>query len=453
MEKIEKLLLRSSPSEDTTPEIGAALGHALAIDNKKVVVGTDMMRSSPMMRNALISGLISSGADVIDIGTVSFPVAAYAARMGNCCVYISEFRQPDLVSGFILLTSDGGVYNKEQIRHLEQLCRTNMPLADRNSLGSVKEYYHATEDYNTKLLGLLGPSTGGTIVLNCNCGLATDSAPQILNRIGTDTISLNAQKDDKFASHSLSTKEADIRHMKDLVASDPGSIGISINRIGNMLRVFDESGTPLDDEDVLKILIVFLRPAKVVLPMDVSGSVVSLFEGKYEADVNTNYPKPEQDSMKLILTHPDAGSIHKAMIDNNADLAFFDGGFIFSNICLGFDAIHACLALAQFSGNNNVADVRQSLPKYHSEDKSYSFTCTPEDFTRSLKANLPDIDPKKVYEEGCWRVEMDGGDFFLDFDPESERTVKVHAESYDKLYLISMIEVIDGLIEQCENGQ
>jgi phosphoglucosamine mutase len=76
MEQSDKLLLRSSPSKDTTPEMGIRLGHALAMDYKKVVIGMDLMRSSPMMKNALISGLISSGVDVIDVGKVSEPVMA-----------------------------------------------------------------------------------------------------------------------------------------------------------------------------------------------------------------------------------------------------------------------------------------------------------------------------------------------------------------------------------------
>ena len=76
MEHNDGLLLRSSPSEDTTPEMGLLLGHALSVRYHKVVVGMDLMQSSSMMMNAVIAGLVSSGADVIDIGVVSGPVAA-----------------------------------------------------------------------------------------------------------------------------------------------------------------------------------------------------------------------------------------------------------------------------------------------------------------------------------------------------------------------------------------
>ena len=61
MAQADRILLRSSPSIDTSPEMGLLLGHALAMDHSRVVVGRDLMRSSSMMKEALVSGLMSSG--------------------------------------------------------------------------------------------------------------------------------------------------------------------------------------------------------------------------------------------------------------------------------------------------------------------------------------------------------------------------------------------------------
>ena len=40
MAQADRILLRSSPAENTSPEMGILLGHALAMDNRKVVAGT-----------------------------------------------------------------------------------------------------------------------------------------------------------------------------------------------------------------------------------------------------------------------------------------------------------------------------------------------------------------------------------------------------------------------------
>jgi phosphomannomutase len=283
--------------------------------------------------------------------------------------------------------------------------------------------------------------------------MATDSAPQIMNSIGTDTISINAQKDRNFLSNSLSIKETDIRHMKALVEANAGSIGISLNRIGTLLRVFDESGDPLTDEQVLAVLMLYLKPKRIVVPMDMTGFIADLFNGKVKVKVSTPHPDPDPGEMEFVMVHPDVGSLHKAIKEHDADLGYYAGGFVFNSISLSSDAILASVILSQFAGNNSLKSVVASFPEYYSERKSYKFSCTQEEFKRMIDEYLPDINPTKIIADGAWRAEMDGGNFYIAFNKDSDDTVDVIAESNDKLYLISLIEVIDGLIERCEPGQ
>ena len=453
MEQSEKLLLRSSSSEDTTPEMGIKIGHALAADCKTVIVGMDLMQSSPMMKNALIAGLVSSGADVIDIGIVSEPVAAFVANMGDCCVYVTEFRQPELISGYLLINKDGGFFNREEIRRLEDLSHEDRALPNYKSIGSVKYYYNATRDYNDALMSRLQSVTGGSMILNCNCGTATDSAPQILNAIGTDIISINAQKDRNYFTNSLSVKEADIRHMKALVEANPGSIGISVNRIGTLLRVFDENGNPLTDEQVLGLLILYLKPEKVVVPMNVSWLISDLFKGKIKIDVDTPHPTPDAEKMKFLVSVPISGDVHKLQAENKALLGYYDGGFVFNDMSYTPDAMHAAVVLAQFSSSNSASEIISQFPEYHSEQKTYKITCNQADFSRMMDQYVTEVSPMVEHDKGCWRVDMPDGGFFVTLDTDTADTVNVTAESNDKLYLMSLIEIIDELMEKCVSGQ
>ena len=453
MEQSEKLLLRSSSSEDTTPEMGIRIGHALAVNHKTVVVGMDLMKSSPMMKNALISGLISSGTDVIDLGYVSEPVAAYMAKMGDCCVYVTEFRQHDLMSGYLLIDRDGSFFNREEIRNLQAVSEEKHDLPNYKSIGTVKHYYNAIREYNEALMASVQGANGGTVVLNCNCGTATDSAPQILNAIGTDIISINAQKDRNFFSNSLSTKEADVKHMKALVEANQGSIGISINRIGTLMRVFDENGNPLTDEQVLALLVLYLRPERLVVPMNLSWLISDLFKGKIKIDVDTPHPVPDAEKMKFIVCVPNSGDVHKAQAQNQAELGYYDGGFVFSNISYTPDALHASIILSQFSSTNSMSDIISQFPEYHSENKTYKITCSQADFSRMMDQYVTEVSPLVAHDKGCWRIDMPDGGFFVSLDSELEDTVNVTAESNDKLYLISLIEIIDELMEKCVSGQ
>jgi len=453
MEQNDRLLLRSSPSEDTTPEMGILLGHALASKFKKVVVGMDLMKSSPMMMGAVMAGLVSSGVDVVDIGFVSAPVACYAARKGDCCVYVTEFRQRDLVSGYLLIGSDGSYMDNDTIRQLDRVITEGYTLPEYKSIGSVKKYYNATMDYNNRLLSLLKDTGGGSVILDCNCGTATDSAPQILNSIGTDIISINAQKDRNFMSNSLSTKEADIKQMRALVEANTGSIGISLNRVGSLMRVFDENGNPVSDEHVLALLILYLKPSRIVVPMNMSGFIEDVFRGKTGLHVNTPREDADAEKMKIVYVRPNASSVHKAMMVNEADIGYYDGGFVFRDVSLGADAIYASVLLSQFSGSNSMRDKLGEFQEYYTENKDYKIACTHDDFIRMMNQNSGDVSPTTFYDSGWWRINMPGGSFSVSFEDETSDIVKVTAESNDKLYLISMIEVIDGLMETCSAGQ
>ncbi|MBQ8373589.1 MAG: hypothetical protein IJX35_04670, partial [Candidatus Methanomethylophilaceae archaeon] len=277
-----RILLRSSPSEDTTPEMGLLLGHALAMDHKRVVISRDLMKSSTMMKEALVAGLTSSGANVIDLGCTSAPVTAMMAKHGDCAVYITEYQEYNLVSGYILMNSDGSLFGKDQIRHLDMVFTDRPPLPDYRHLGGVRTFNFATEEYNRKLLSVLKAPAGSSIILDCNCGMSSDSAPQVLNAMGADVVSLNAQKDRNFTSRSMNITDSELKEVRQFVETDPGAIAVILDRIGSKATVVDEKGHVIEDEKVLALLVMFLRPRCVVVPANITSLVEDAFWGRID---------------------------------------------------------------------------------------------------------------------------------------------------------------------------
>ncbi|MBR2093561.1 MAG: hypothetical protein IJ904_05940 [Candidatus Methanomethylophilaceae archaeon] len=62
------LPLRYAPGGTMTPESGIELGRAIASGHRCVAVVSDRMKSSRMMKETLISGILSQGTDVMDAG-------------------------------------------------------------------------------------------------------------------------------------------------------------------------------------------------------------------------------------------------------------------------------------------------------------------------------------------------------------------------------------------------
>ena len=453
MVQADRLLLRSSPSEDTTPEMGILLGHALAMDHRRVVIAQDLMKSSTMMKKALIAGLVSSGTDVVDLGCTSIPVIAMMARMGDCAVYVTEYREYGLMSGYILLNPNGSMFRKDQIRHLDKIFTEEIRLPDYRHLGSVSYHRFATEEYNKKLLSVLGRDCECSLVLDCNCGTSSDSAPQVLNAMGADMVSINAQRDMNYTSRSLMTTDAELRDLRQFIESGPGMIGVVLNRVGTLLTVLDEKGQVLDDETVLALLVMYLRPRRMVVPVDTTSLVEDAFWGRTGVWVDTPHPKHPPEERLFIRAVPGAGTVCEEVANNDADLGYYDGGFIFGNVSMMSDGIHAAAVLAELAGGTSLEKTVASRPEYHRDSETYHYECTQDEFSRMMEENLPSVKSESVLRIDGWRVNLEGGWFLVRFDRDSEDTVTVTAESRDRAYLIGIMEVAGVLVESCAKGQ
>ena len=88
---VGKFLLDAAASQgETTPMM------------KNIVVGHDMRKSSPSLRDALEKGIIDAGASVIDIGMVDTPMVYFAINHLDCAggVQVTASHNPPQYNGF-----------------------------------------------------------------------------------------------------------------------------------------------------------------------------------------------------------------------------------------------------------------------------------------------------------------------------------------------------------------
>lgn len=451
MSQVDRLVLRSTPSEETSPEMGIVLGHALAMDYRRVVVARDLMRSSTMMKDALVSGLVSAGCDVVDLGCTSEPVAALSAKMGDCAVYVTEPREYGLISGYILLNPNGSLFRKDQIRHLEKIFTDPPSLPDYKGLGTVRTYRYAIEDYNRRLLSILG-RISGSLILDCGCGTAADSAPQILNALGADVISVNAHKDLNFVSAPADTDEADMKDLKLLIGIEPGCIGISINKTGTLLTVLDEKGRKVRYEDLAAMIIMFLKPRKVVVPYTMSSLLEDAFNGMEDVEMSTPMEDPPEEERAFIRVETNGGSVCETVAKEGADIGFYDGGIIFGDMSMMSDGIFAAMVIARLSGDNSLNQIVDSFPPHYRDEHDYEYGCSRDEFVRMMTEEIPSLGSDRIQRrESGWRVDMDSG--WIAFELHGEDIVRVISESTDKAYLVGLAEIAGDLVQKCSMGQ
>ena len=447
MAQANRILLRSSPAEDTGPEMGILLGHALAMDHRKVVVGTDLMRSSSMMKAALVAGLTSSGADVLDVGIVSCPALAFAASEGDCAVYVTEYRGYGMISGYLLMNTNGSLFRKEQLRHLEMYLVDPPKLPESGNLGHVHTIYGAVDRYNSKLMSLLPEKAECAIVIDCNCGPVSDSAPQILNSMGVDVLTLNAQRDLDYRSGEMDAHGIHTGNVKRQVESESGYIGCAMNKAGTMACILDENGRELTPAEVFALTIMFLRPKSIAVPIDTSLLIEDAFHGRLDGESPV-----ETDEDGYVMTAKNAAAVCEA-VAAGADLGFYDGGIIYGGTSMMPDGIQTVAVMAGMSGDKSINRLVDSFPEYIHGKAERECTMTPEAFKREIEERLPSIKGRSVVRDYAWRVDLEEGWFLIRLVKTPGPSVEIVAESKDKAYVVGLVEIAGDLVDECLRAQ
>ena len=447
MAQADRILLRSSPSIDTSPEMGLLLGHALAMDHSRVVVGRDLMRSSSMMKEALVSGLMSSGAEVLDVGVVSCPALALAASQGDCAVYVTEYRGYGMMSGYLLINPNGSLFRKEQIRHLGMYFMDPPELPESGSLGHIHQVYGTVDTYNSRLRALLPEKAECAMVVDCSCGPVSDSVPQILNSMGADVLTLNAQRDLDYMSGEMDGHGIRPDSVQSQIASGSGYIGCVMNKIGTMASIVDENGRQLTPEQVFALTVMFMKPRRIAVPVDTTTLIDDAFHGRLGDD-----QVHETDEDGYIMTDRSAAAVCEA-VASGAELGFYDGGIIYGNISMMPDGIQTAAVIAGMAGNKSVNRIVDEFPEYIQDRTSRDCPVTAETFKREIEERLPDIDGKTVVRDNAWRVDLDGGWFLVRLVKGAEPTIEIIAESSDRAYVIGLMEIAGDLVDECMKAQ
>ena len=127
--------IRGVINEQMTPELALQAGKALGSLKKRVVVGRDPRTSGQMVENALIAGLLASGANAIRIGVVSTPTLAYAARDYDCGVMVTASHNPPEYNGLKFWNPDGMAFSLQQQDELEAAHREWRKRRDWKAMG------------------------------------------------------------------------------------------------------------------------------------------------------------------------------------------------------------------------------------------------------------------------------------------------------------------------------
>ena len=249
--------IREVVNEKLTPELALRVGKALGtyLDGGTVVVGKDTRTSGEMLKNALVSGLLSAGAEVIDIGLAPTPLTGFAIRLygADAGVTITASHNPPEYNGIKVWQPSGMAYTPEMEAELEAIIDSgNFKKAAWNEIGTVRRA-NPRRDYIREALRMVHLDDSYKVVLDAGNGAGSILSPYLQRELGNKVISLNSHPSGFFVrelepnAKSLSALAKTVRAMK-------ADVGIAHDGDADRIGVVDDSGNFVEYEVMLSLI-------------------------------------------------------------------------------------------------------------------------------------------------------------------------------------------------------
>ncbi len=252
---------------ETALKLGRAAGHvfkhlqsqAHGHGRHKIVLGKDTRLSGYMLENALSSGILSMGVDVLFIGPLPTPGVAYVTRSlrADAGIVITASHNPYADNGIKFFRADGYKLDDTIEHNIENLVFSGeieniRPTAE--DIGKAVRIDDALGRYieQTKSSFPRGMTLDGMrIVVDCAHGAAYKSTPCVLSELGADVIVYGNQPDGKNINKDCGSMHPGLMCKK--IWEHRADVGLAHDGDADRLLLCDETGNLIDGDDIMAI--------------------------------------------------------------------------------------------------------------------------------------------------------------------------------------------------------
>jgi phosphoglucosamine mutase len=252
---------------ETALRLGRAAGHvfknlesqARGRGRHKIVLGKDTRLSGYMLENAISSGILSMGVDVLFIGPLPTPGVAYVTRSlrADAGIVITASHNPYADNGIKFFRADGYKLDDKVEDRIEHLVfsgeiETIRPTAEaigkavriEDALGRYIEYAKSSFPRGMTLEGM-------RVVVDCAHGAAYKSTPCVLRELGAEVIVYGDQPDGMNINKDCGSMHPEQMCRK--VREHQACIGIAHDGDADRVLLCDETGALIDGDDIMAI--------------------------------------------------------------------------------------------------------------------------------------------------------------------------------------------------------
>ena len=328
-------------------------------NNPRIIVGHDYRSYSEEIKSALISGLISTGCFVEDIGLSLSPMVYFAQFNldADGVAMVTASHNENGWTGVKMGIKKGLTHAPEEMKELKEITLQEKFVQGK---GNKKEIKNFDRIYKEDLIKKNKIKKKIKAVVACGNGTAGIFAPDILRQIGCEVIELDCNLDWTFPKYNPNPEDLEMLHeIAKAVKENNADIGFGFDGDGDRVGVIDDEGNEIFSDKIGLLIARNLsnkhNNSKFVV--DVKST------GLYSNDKVLIKNKCETIYWKTGHSHI------KRKVNNEKALAGFEkSGHFFFNQPLGYgydDGINSAIQVCHLIDNqdNKLSEIINQLPK------------------------------------------------------------------------------------------
>jgi len=223
-----------------------------------ILIGRDTRLSGPLLEQALIAGILSTGADALAAGVLPTPaIAALTTALGaRAGVVLSASHNPFADNGIKLFSADGGKLPDAWEDEIEaRLARPDgAPRPTGSGIGRLRPVAGAERRYLVALRATVPGELdlrGLRLVLDCAHGATYRVAPRLFKALGAEVVALGVRPSGTNINAGAGALHPEALQAR--VRELGGGVGLAFDGDGDRLVTVDEQGVVRDGDHLLAI--------------------------------------------------------------------------------------------------------------------------------------------------------------------------------------------------------
>ncbi len=247
-------------------------------NSQSLCVGRDMRIHSDSLAKALIEGMNTAGANVIDIGVIDTPQIYFAINhLGTCGgVQVTASHNPAQYNGFKISGMQARPIGKDtglkEIKHIATAL-----LHTKGTINGSVEKYDLVADYKQHVLKFLNTNIKPLkIVIDASNGMAGKMVPVIFGDLPVEIIDLNFSHDGTFKHDPNPLVEENLSELKSTVIKKKADVGVCFDGDADRLIMVDEDGNTIGCDLLTGLMVPYFleRKPKSAIVYDLRSSLV-----------------------------------------------------------------------------------------------------------------------------------------------------------------------------------